>query len=121
MVGPATPFCPGGVGVVGEERGGGTLKKLFCALIATSIGAVSYLASLTIAPRTCLICMLSIGLLSLPRPTPCWRVVGLVRASMLSCFGSSLRPRREARRLREREGPDETEDLVLEVRVEGDE
>ena len=45
-----------------------------------------------------------------------------MRASILSCFGSSLRPRREARLLREREGADEAaEDLVLEVRVEGDE
>lgn len=38
---------------------------------------------------------------------------------MLSCLGSSLRPRL---RLREREGADEAaEDLVREVRVEGDE
>ena len=122
MPGPETPFCHGGLGFVGEGRGGGTLKKLFCALIADSIGAVSYLASLTIAPRTCLICMLSIGLLSLPRPNSCWRTVGLTRASIFSRFGSSLRPRLEACRLRVREGADEAaEDLVREVRVEGDE
>ena len=98
------------------------MKKLFCALIAEWAGAVSYLASLTIAPRTCLICTLSTGSLSQPSPTPRWRLVGLMRASMLSCFGSSLRPRREPCRLREREGADEAaEDLVREVRVEGDE
>lgn len=54
MMGPETAFRHDGLGSVGEGKGGGTLKKLFCALIAGIIGAVPYLASLTISPRTSL-------------------------------------------------------------------
>jgi len=47
--------------------------------------------------------------------------LGPMRASILSCFGSPLRPRQEACWLCEQEGADEAgDDFVRKVRVEGD-
>jgi hypothetical protein len=96
MVRPVVPFCPDGVGPVSEERQGGTLKKLFCAFIMDWTGTVSYLTSLTIIPCTCLICALSTRSLSQPSPIPQWRLVRLMRASMLSYPSPSLHPHWEA-------------------------